>query len=282
MTRFAVYNGELILEKEIAISPINRGMMYGDGCFATVKSYQGKFMALESHFDRLKAGAEYLGMQVPFGFPDFKGKMLELLEANEELDTECIIRIQCWREGERGYATDSEWGNWLTVSIPTKKSVDAVSLSTVSIKAIPAEALTRQFKWSNGIPYILAANEAKDTGADDALLCTTEELISETTIANIFWVKGFDVYTPSVDCDLYPGITRELCIKLLENEPEMSVIQGRFRLENMLDSDCVFLTNSLKELTAVSRIDDQVFPTDHASFKRIKEIFAVYRDQNLS
>ncbi len=268
-------------ENEISISPLNRGMMYGDGCFTTLRSYNAKFLALEAHFDRLRVGVEYLGMKVPFTFQDFKGKILELLEANNETNTDCIIRIQCWREGRRGYTTDSEWGNWLTISIPQTKSAESVSLSTVSAKAIPSEALTREFKLSNGIPYILAAKEATDSGADDALLSTIDGLISETTIANIFWVKGFEVYTPSIDCDLYPGITRELCIKLLEKEPEMSVIQGRFRLENMLDADCVFLTNSIKELLPVSRINEHMFPTEHPSFVHIKEAFAKYRDQNL-
>lgn len=282
MNRFAAYNGEILPEAEILVSPLNRGMMYGDGCFSTFKSYKGKFFALEAHFNRLRAGVEYLGIEVPFGFEDFKSKILELLDANKETEKECIIRVQCWREGARGYATNSSTGNWLTVSMPLKEVIDSVSLSTVSAKTIPAKALTREFKLSNGLQYILASNEAQKSGADDALLFTLDGLISETTIANIFWVKGDEIYTPSIDCDLYPGITREMCIQILDKRAEFSVITGHFQFENMLDSDCVFITNSIKELIPVSRIDDQVFPIDHPTFLSIKEAFSDYKDQNLS
>src|SRR5690606_40400625 len=83
---------------------------------------------------------------------------------------------------------------------------------------------------SNGLNFIQAAREANNLGANDALLLTTSNKISETTIANIFWVKGNTVFTPSKICDLLPGIRSEehtselqsrenlVCGLLLENK----------------------------------------------------------------
>ncbi|RNC85770.1 MAG: hypothetical protein ED557_03065 [Balneola sp.] len=281
MSNFVVLNGEVLPESEVLISPINRGMMYGDGFFATFRSYKMKFLELDAHFNRLKEGANYLGIDVPFGFEDFRLKLSELLKANNETDIDSIIRVQCWREGERGYSTDSKRGEWLSSSSALKELKDSVSLSTVSIKSISSEALARHIKLSNGLNYILAAKEAKSRGADDALMTTSEGLISETTIANLFWVKGETIYTPSIEADLYPGITRRIIIELLEQSTEFEVVQGKFRWDALLDSDCVFVTNSIRELLPVSRIDSQEFLTTTPAFEAIKEIFSNYRDQNL-
>src|SRR5699024_4498907 len=90
-------------------------------------------------------------------------------------------------------------------------------LATVETKRISADALPSIYKFSNGINYIIAANEAAEKGADDALMQTINGKISETTIANIFWIKDEKIFTPSTACDLMPGITRNAVINLAEN-----------------------------------------------------------------
>lgn len=282
MSNFVVYNGQLVHEEEVLISPINRGMMYGDGCFDTFRSYKAKFLSLEAHFERTKAAAEYLGMEVEFDFEGFKVKILELLEANELLNKDAMVRVQCWRGGSRGYRTNSSQGNWITHCTPYSPVEAPISLASVNTRAIPSEALDRRFKLSNGINYIAAAREALKKGADDALMLTINRKVSETTIANIFWLKGNICFTPSLDCDLFPGITRSVLIKELTEHNGVNVIEGQFILEDIKSADAVFSTNSLREVVPVSSIDEVRFDLNHKFIGFVKELFKHFKKKNLN
>ena len=102
---YMILNGELIQESAAVISPINRGLMYGDGCFETLRSYSDKFLGWDDHAERLESGLAYLDINAPFSSSELK-KQVNLLLRNNQLEyAEAMIRIQCWRDGGRGYAS---------------------------------------------------------------------------------------------------------------------------------------------------------------------------------
>lgn len=281
MKEHVIYNGKLLPKDEVLVSPNNRGMMYGDGCFDTLRSYKGKFLCLEDHFERTKAAAEYIGIEVVFDFEGFKSKILELLKANNLLDQDAVVRVQCWREGERGYFTDSSQGNWLTTCNPFFISEASLKLASVSTTVIPHKALERRFKLSNGLNYIVAARQAKEKGADDAIMLTIDGNISETTIANIFWIKDHSIYTPSIECDLFPGITRNILIEGLKEVYGIELIEGEFTFDAINEAEAAFTTNSLKEITPVHSIDGVKFDTNHDLIDRAQAYFDNFRQRNL-
>lgn len=277
MSDYVIYNGELKKESELLISPLNRGMMYGDGLFDTLRSYQGKFLNLDAHFERLLSGADYLGIQVHFSYEDFKIKLIELLNANHHDNTDALIRIQCWRTGERGYATDSNQANWISSSSQIKPSNQPIKLSIVNTRSIPSEALERKFKLSNGLNYIKAAQEAKQLGSDDALILTIDGIISETTISNIFWVKDSNIFTPSVSCDLLAGITRNSLLAL----EDIAIHEGEFIKQDIIQADAVFTTNSIREITYVRSIDDINYDLGNKVIEKVNNAFEGYRNKQL-
>lgn len=281
MKEYLIFNGALKLKEEVKVSPLNRGMMYGDGFFDTLRSYQGKFLLLENHFQRILQTASYLGIEVHFGLEDFKFKILELLEANEQLEKEILVRIQCWREGERGYLPSSTNGNWITSSALISSYSEFLKLSLVNTRIIPNRALEREFKLSNGLNYIQAAREASKLGADDGIMLTIDEKISETTSANLFWVKGNTVYTPSIGCDLLPGITRNLIVRLVSENPELELQEGEFNLEELMSAEAVFTTNSIREIRIVDSINETKFSITHNTLSSINTLFEGFKRQDL-
>lgn len=281
MKNYLIYNESLVSEEEVLISPLNRGMMYGDGCFDTLRTYNGKFFKLEEHFKRFINSANYLGIETHFGFADFKLKILELLEANHLMKKDAIIRVQCWRDGGRGYLSKSTNANWITSSSEIEPYKESIQLSIVDVRAIPSEALERKFKLSNGLNYIKAASQASISGADDALMLTTNKKVSETTKANIFWVKENTVFTPSINCDLLPGITRNTVINLLTKSSLFSVVEGEFEVKDVKQSEAVFVTNSIREIVSVTSIDGTRFDSSHPVVHSIKDNFEELKRQNL-
>lgn len=282
MREIVCFNGDFLPIEEVKVSPFNRGMMYGDGCFETIKSYSGRFLNLKAHFSRLSASLNYLNLKSPFTGIEFEKYLLELLRVNELNSYNGLIRFQCWRQGGRGYQTNNDSIQWV---IRAKKLIESntlpISLVTSTIPVIPSQALERSMKLSNGINYILASNEATKNNAQDALMLTIDGKVSETTISNIFWGQGNQVFTPSKNCDLLPGITRNLVIQELKSS-EINIQEGEYKLDDLYSADYVFTTNSISEIRPVSRIDNTTFDVNHHVLKRITDLFEVLKVKRLS
>lgn len=271
-----MFNGEILPEDHVALSPVNRGVMYGDGCFDTLRSYKGKFLLLQSHFEVFSFGLEYLGIKTPFPADEFRSLITSLLKSNDRLDKEVIVRTQCWRKGGRGYRTHEEECDWMITLLELPERVDQYSLATVRERTIPNESLNRNFKLSNGLNFIIAARQARQQGADDALMLTTKGEVSETTIANLFWIKDGVIFTPSEKCDLYPGITREL-MKMVISISGYTLKEGEFTPEHLSEAEAVFATNSVREIIPVSRIDNSDLKTDHPVLTDLIHKFAEFK-----
>ena len=126
--------------------------------------------------------ALYLKIDLKLTLHQFYNHVIELIEANQHQNDQVIIRFQCWRKGKRGYKTRIRECNWVITSqeILNHKS-KPVQLIIAETPAIPTNTLNRRVKLSNGINYIIAAQDAIKKNADDALMLTVNGYISETT-----------------------------------------------------------------------------------------------------
>jgi branched-subunit amino acid aminotransferase/4-amino-4-deoxychorismate lyase len=281
MSKYININGNLVPEGDNSISAASRPVFYGDGCFETFVSYKGKFLHFNDHFSRLRSGLEYLEMISSLNEEKLLAEILRLIEKNELLDKNVVVRVQCYREGGAGYLSISEKSGFLITTRPKLEKESELHLRSVSVCAIPSIALERKVKLSNSINYIKAAQEAKKKEGDDALMLTINGHISETTIANIFWIKGNNLFTPSIDCDLLPGVTRSIFIDHISADSGLTVLEGKFLLDEINSSKAVFCCNSVMELRAVSTIDDYSFDVAHPILNTLKELFQDYKSQHL-
>lgn len=261
-----------------------RGLMYGDGCFETLCSYNGCLLKPEEHLKRLKRGLNYLEIDYPV---DLESQNIEkilarLLNENELMNQNAIIRMQVWREGERGYGSDSTESSYMLTAVNHNGAGKKYNLSCVPIRRIPSAALPSEFKFTNGINYIKAANYARSKGADDALMQTLEGWVSETTVANIFWKKDNTVFTPSAECDILPGITRQMVMHVLKEVMDIEVKAGKFMPDNLKQADEAWICNSVKEVAPVARLDDVPFGTASAFTEELQSQFKTYLQTQLT
>lgn len=282
--RLLVVNDAFLKEKKPAVSATSRGLMYGDGCFETFCTYHGRFFKLDEHLDRLRSGLQFLDIDFPGSLTTEKIKPLlaELLSHNNLHDKKAIVRLQVWRDGERGYKTDSSAAQYSIICLPAPKDKYVYRLATVDIKRIPSAALPSQYKFTNGLNYITAANQAEEKGSNDALMETVEGFISETTIANIFWLQGNTVFTPSKSCDILPGITREIILELLARHSSIKIEEGEFGMEKIKEAKSVWICNSVKEIMPVSHIDETRFDINEPFLKKLQADFSEYLNMEFS
>ena len=282
-TSYIIVNGTLQPYNKPFASTRSRGLMYGDGCFETCCAYEGQYFRLDDHLSRLKKGLDYLAISYPDKLQkDRIGALLKRLLSKNNLERDkAIIRMQVWRQGRRGYASTSRKSGYMITASAGPKVKNSYRLRTVSTKRIPSVALPSQFKFSNGINYIKAASQAWQQGGDDALMETVHGWVSETTIANVFWMQDDAVFTPSQKCDILPGITRKTVIDLLNNKLNMQVCEGEYSIEDIKSADCAWICNSVKGVASVAEIDDIQFDTEASVIEELQEVYKSYRNQQL-
>lgn len=278
--RVMLLNGEFIAEEKAEVSPLNRGLMYGDGCFETFRGYSGKYLGWELHIERLAAGLDYLEMDLPMHSTRLQSYIHQLLCKNELENTDALCRLQCWRKGGRGYAPTSRETEWMAQVSPFSLINEPMQLITAQTRCIPSAALQRRYKLSNGLNYVKAAQEASSLQCDDALMLTINDFVSETTSANIFWIDGGKVYTPSSACDLLPGTTRHFVLKLLQ-KLEIEIHEGTYPLDDLKSAEAVFCTNSLIEIKQVQALDEHEFNVNHPIYNTLNMAFEQFKRNEL-
>ena len=279
-----VFDGDLIPAEQPVVPAVSRGLMYGDGLFETIRTYSGQTLFFDEHINRLQRGMDTLGIP---NSPDLNQVRLKtfiarLIAKNNLSGQDAIIRLQVWRDGQRGYEPEPDAETHL--SITTSACPDHFSfpsLATVDRRRIPTEALPSTAKFTNGINYILAAREASESNADDALMQTVDGWVSETTIANVFWAHENTIFTPSVDCDLVPGITRQILIDIIRGSKNYQLERGEFPPQKLFAADVVWICNSVRELLPVRQIDDIAFSTKSTLLSDLQHRFETYRNKNL-
>ena len=268
-----IFDGKVVPEDHPVVPVVSRGLMYGDGIFETFRTYEGQSFCLKEHLDRLHSGMRILGIDVnpKLQIGTLQKMVFRLLEKQQLLRRDAIVRLQVWRDGQRGYHPQEE--SITHFSIMASACPDEFLLpvlKTVNRKRIPSQSMPPDVKFTNGINYILAAQEAAKEGGDDALMQTVDGFISETTIANIFWIKDHKIFTPDKECDLIPGITRKVIMDIIRESNRWKIEVGKYLLDHILDADAVWLCNSVREVLPVKNINRQAYDVDHTAIQKLQ------------
>ena len=268
-------NGTWMPESEAYIPVENRGMMYGDGLFETMVSTNGQVILLNEHLNRLNNGLDYLGIDLQSSREEWRRLFEVGIRKNGHLGTQHIMRLQCWRNGGRGYTSRTSKGSWYLSFHAMPNEFDKTnyrlmsSSFTLSEKAVQANFL----KSSNALLYVMAATEAQRKDYDDALLCNGDGYVGECSSANIFWVKDRTIYTPSIISGILQGTRRDAFLRELCNQSLFDVQEGLFYIESLLEADVVFLTSTIKGIQLVHSLDAIQFGKDLDILDRVNKIY---------
>ncbi len=252
-------NGKVMGEDEALLPAADRGVLFGDGVFETVRAYGGRPFRMDRHLARLREGCRELRMEGPP--PD-----AEVAEAVQELyrlnvgsgDAYIRITLSGGRQGEsRGLERPGPPNVHIVVKpfspFPREWYERGINLIVSAVRANDGSPLSR-IKSTNYLDNLMARQEARDRGADDALLLNTRGLLAEATSSNLFMMRGGELATPHVECGLLPGITRAAVMELCE-ECALRCEAGLFTLADLLRADEAFLSVSTGELVPVREVE---------------------------
>ncbi len=253
-------NGRLVGMKDARISVFDRGFLYGDGVFETMRSYAGAIFRLDDHLARLFKSFAIIKIKPPHSRSYFKDALHNVLKAN------CLksayIRLAVTRgEGRFGIGyRDRLVPNVVIVAkefegYPEWMHDRGISAGIVELRQNEYSPLSR-IKSMNYLNYILARLCAKEGGCDEAILMNTEGRVSEAATSNIFLVKRRTIVTPSLDSGILPGVTRGVVIGIAKRL-KLTVAEQRVSPSDLMNADEIFLTNSLAEILPVVRVDSR-------------------------
>jgi branched-chain amino acid aminotransferase len=247
-------DGKFVSEEEAAVSPFDRGFLYGDGLFETLRCYDGKLFRLDRHIARLRVGLERLGISLTVDEADFAAVLRELMKRNDVANG--IARIVVTRGvGEFGLLGKQAQQPVVLAACwsqppPAPERYEKGVACIISHQRLSAK---HDLKSLNYIGQILARREADAAGADDAILLNTHGHVAEGTTSNVFLVSGRELITPSLEAEILVGITRAAVIELAHAE-KLPVVERVVHQNDVFHADEVFLTSSVAEVVPVARI----------------------------
>ena len=239
-------NGQFLPEEQAVVSVFDRGFLYGDGLFETMRVLNGNPFRWRQHWERLERGAQFLRIPVSFNPDALRAFAAQLIETNQMADA--LLRVAFSRGvGRPGYSPKGAQQPTLVMSCHPAPVFDPQSpprwrLATASVR-LPAGEPLAEFKTANKLAQILARAEADAANADEALLRNTEGYMVEGASSNLFWIEHDTVCTPPLASGILAGVTRamvlEICRDLRLPAREASIGPEQLRL-----AQAVFLSLS--------------------------------------
>jgi branched-chain amino acid aminotransferase len=258
MEQIVYLNGSLVPRSQAKISPFDLGFLYSYGLFETMRSYSGHIFRLEEHLQRLSQSARLLNL--PLNALDLKKACHDTLKANKLKDARIRLTVSA---GEGEAVPDLPRHPRPTVLVTAARYVPIsdeayhkgykVVVSTIDRDS---QSPLSRLKSTNYLSNVLARREARASGADEAILLNERGFLCEGSTSNIFLVSKKNLVTPGEESGCLPGITRQAVIELARGLG-ISISEREVQLDELLQADEAFLTNSIMELMPVAEVNSQ-------------------------
>lgn len=237
---FIWLNGAIVPAPEAKISVLDRGVTLGDALFETLRVTAGAPDQLDAHLSRLARTAEVLNLPLPFEAAEIADQMTAFIKACEQ--EEGVLRITVTRGSDaRGLALPDapEPTVFMTLNPLPAHRRTSVRLKIAGTVRRNSRSPLPALKTVNYLENILALEEARQAGLDDALLLNEHGRITSTSHGSFFWVIGDQLFTAPIAEGLRDAVSRARVIEALHATETVATP------DDLANATEAFLTNSL-------------------------------------
>ena len=254
-------DGKFVEAADAKVSVFDHGLLYGDGIFEGIRLYQGNVFRLEDHLERLWFSAKALMLTIPLTRAEMAAAVCEACRQNGLRDG--YIRLVVTRgPGDLGLAP------WLCAKAsviiiadkialyPPELYATGLTVVTVPTRRVGAAAVPPVIKSLNYLNNILAKLDARQAGAQEAVMLNDQGFVAECTGDNIFIVRKGRIYTPAAQQGGLRGITRDTIFDIAQSLGVPAEEHDLTRYDLWTADEC-FLTGTGAEVIAVVKLDSR-------------------------
>lgn len=274
-------NGSLVPDTEAKVSVFDRGFLYGDGVFETLRSYSGVIFRCDDHLDRLFDSANAISITLPLTKDYFKEALYKTLKGNNL--SNAYLRLTVTRgEAEPGLDIGQSLKPTVTIisrefnGYPEDRYLKGIHAAIVHTRRMPPSALNPAIKSLNVLNNIMAKKEATGLGASEGIMLNTDGYVAEGTVSNIFIVKDGIIKTPSLDTGILNGVTRSVVISLAK-ETDIAILEQPIYPDELFNSDECFITNTSYEIMPVTTLNGRGLGNNQPG-EITKRLITLFRD----
>jgi branched-chain amino acid aminotransferase len=254
---------------ELSISALDHGMIVGDGVFETIKIVRNEPFALTRHLERLVRSADGLGI----GRPDVDA-IREGVVATMDGQDIAFGRVRITVTSGRGPLGSPRGSSGLTLVViaePSEPPPDVTSIVTVPWPRNERGALSG-LKTTSYAENALMIEHALARGASEAVMPNTVGMLCEGTGANIMYVVGEQLITPTLSAGPLAGVTRALVLQWCADE--IDVVEKDAPIDVLETADEILLVGTTRDVQAVSRVDGRELAAPGPITRRAQQIWA--------
>jgi branched-chain amino acid aminotransferase len=276
-------NDKIVAADKAAVPVTDSSYLYGIGLFETMRAVSGRVFRLTDHLRRLNQSADALGISNHYTDDQFVDAVAQTLEANRL--TEARLRLQISNgpiqlpknsppakgeypaqrgEGVLSHQSLEPSTNLLITAAqftpyPAEYYEKGVRVTLTNYRQNAHDPFAGHKTTCYG-PRLTALKDAHQKLATEALWFTTENLLAEGCVSNVFLVKEGQLYTPPVQTPVLPGIARRTVIELAE-AADIPCHEQPLAIDDLLAADEVFLTNVIMEVLPVTAVEAHTVAT---------------------
>jgi len=270
--RRLLHNAEIREITEPLLLPGQVGFLNGWGIFSTIRVVDGVLFAFERHYRRMLSDAERMHVPFPFTEEQLESLLLSLIQANEASNATLRVAVvrnhgglfeapNLTRDADLvAFTADlNQWGSGVKLSYKANARHGGSPFAGAKITS-----------WAQNLTWY---EEAHQRGFDEYILLNEEGQVSECTSANIFVMKGDEVWTPPLATSgCLPGVTRAVLLEEIQVR-RIAISERELTPSDLEDADQVFITSTTRDLLPVLVIDHESLPQAPELFGTLQKAF---------
>lgn len=263
------FNGNIQENSSISIEN-NRGFLFGDSIFETIKVLDNKVLFLEDHYFRLMASMRICRMEIPMNFTMeyFESQILNLITTFSDSNS-YRVRFSVYRDSEGFYLPKTRSVQFLVTAFPLNSDLYFFGKEYYEVELYKDFYITKQLlstlKTNNKMLQITGSIFAEENDYDNCLVLNDEKNVVEALQSNIFMKMGNVVITPPISDGCLNGIMRKQILEILKKKEGIEVKETSISPFDLQKADELFLTNVISGIQPVTKYRKKEYTTEFAS-----------------
>lgn len=263
------YNGNIQESSSISIEN-NRGFLFGDSVFETIKVMDNKVLFLEDHYFRLMASMRICRMEIPMNFTMeyFESQIVTLISSLEK-NNSYRVRFSVYRESEGFYLPKSRNVQFIVTASPLSSDLYSIGKENYEVELYKDFYIQKQLlsalKTNNKMLQITGSIFASENGYDNCLVLNDEKNVVEALQSNLFMKTGNVVVTPPVSDGCLNGIMRKQVLEILKKIEGIEVNEISISPFDLQKADELFLTNVISGIQPITKYRKKEYTTEFTS-----------------